>query len=457
MTGSLLISGGRVIDPASGRDAQGDVLVLDGRISAVAPGGALSGPEGTPVFGASGLVVAPGFVDLHTHLREPGFEEKETIATGTLAAARGGFTTVCCMPNTDPAIDSRATVEFVLEQARSQGAVRVLPIAAATRGRDGKRLVEMGELAAAGVAGFSDDGGPIEDAHIMRAALTYTVPLGLPIMDHCEVRTLAAGVMHEGRVSTRLGLQGIPSASEEAMVSRNILLSELTGGHAHMCHLSTAGSVALVREAKARGLKVTAEVTPHHLTLTHDWVAGETGPGLSRPLLEGDALRAYDTNTKVNPPLRDRADVEALIDGLRDGVIDAIATDHAPHCLEDKVCAFDEAAFGISGIETALGSVLSLVHDGRITLPDLVDRLTAGPARVLQRSAPGLGILKAGGPADITVFDPDLEWTVEAARLASKGKNSPLAGTTLKGRPVLTLYGGRIVHDDRLEAAPNAR
>ena len=446
MSGSMLIRGGWIIDPGQGVDAVGDLLVLEGKVAEVGKAaGGLAAPEGTPVLEAQGLVVTPGFVDLHCHLREPGFEDKETIATGTRAAALGGFTTLCCMPNTEPAIDTRAMVEFVLERARLEGAVRVLPVAAVSKGREGRQLVEMGELAEAGVVGFSDDGSPVADGKLMRNALTYSQPLGLPVMDHCEDPALAGGVMHEGKVATRLGLRGVPAAAEESMVVRDILLAELTGGRAHIAHVSTAGAVELIRAAKEKGLPVTAEVTPHHLTLTHDWVAGDGGG------------YPYDTNTKVNPPLRAAADVEALIEALRLGIIDAIATDHAPHTTVDKLCPYDEAAFGISCIETAFGSVMSLVHQGRLDLPTLVHRLTWGPARLIDRNGMGLGSLTVGAPGDVTIFDPGLEWQVDVERFSSKGKNSPLHGQRLKGKVMATVFGGALAYDGRKEAAGRGR
>ena len=467
MSGSMLIRGGRIIDPDQGVDAVGDLLVLEGKVAGVGKAaGGLAAPEGTPALEARGLVVTPGFVDLHCHLREPGFEDKETIATGTRAAALGGFTTLCCMPNTDPAIDSRATVEFVLERARLEGAIRVLPVAAVTKGREGRQLVEMGELAGAGAVGFSDDGSPVVDGQVMRSALAYSRPLGLPIIDHCEDPALAGGVMHEGKIATRLGLRGVPAAAEESMVARDILLAELTGGHVHIAHVSTAGAVELIRAAKDKGLSVTAEVTPHHLTLTHDWVAGERSnltPGLRPPPLRrgvgagGEVGYPYDTNAKVNPPLREAADVEALIEGIRLGVIDAIATDHAPHTAVDKLCPFDEAAFGISCIETAFGSVMSLVHQGRLDLPTLVHRLTWGPARIIDRKGMGLGSLAVGAPGDVAIFNPNLEWQVDVGRFSSKGKNSPLHGRRLKGKVMATLFGGSLAYDGMKEAAGRGR
>jgi dihydroorotase len=409
---------------------------VDGRVAAVGPD---AGKDASQTIDARGLLVCPGFVDIHCHLREPGFEHKETIATGTLAAARGGFTTVCAMPNTEPPIDTAASVEFVLRAASAQGAVRVLPIGCVTRGRAGHELAGLAELAEAGAVAFSDDGAPVADAHLIRRALEYASMLDLPIIDHCEEPSLTGGgVMHEGWVATRLGLRGVPAAAEESMVARDIALAELTGSRVHLAHVSTAGSVDLIRQARARGLPVTAEVTPHHLALTHEAVLGasELPGGL-----------AYDTDAKVNPPLRTPRDAAACLDGLLDGSIDCVATDHAPHASEDKLCEFDGAAFGISGLETALGLCLTLVHEGRLELPTLIERLTAGPVRALglDRKIEGLGSLSAGAPGDVALIDPEAEWTVAPERFASKGRNTPLAGRTLRGRAVATVYGGKVV------------
>ncbi|MBI3743002.1 MAG: dihydroorotase [Chloroflexi bacterium] len=450
MSQPLLIRGGRVIDPAQQFDSVADVLIVNGRVAGVKRG--LAAPDGAQVIDAKGLIVTPGFIDLHCHLREPGQEEKETIATGTQAAARGGFTTVCCMPNTSPAIDTSSTVEYVLTQTRTGGSVRVLPIGAVTKGRGGKELTEMQELVDAGVVGFSDDGSPVTDAKIMRSALSYGRMLGVPVIDHCEDPKLAGGVMHEGHIATRLGLRGIPPAAEDVMVARDIALAELTGGHVHIAHLSTTGAVELVRRAKEKGLPVTAEATPHHLTLTDDLVAlgaGErAGAGGRWP---------YDTNTKVNPPLRSFEHAAAVVKGIVDGVIDAIATDHAPHTAVDKLCEYDCAAFGISGLETALGVALVLVHDGRLPLPALVERLTSGPARVLGSKAGGAGTLREGALGDVAIFDPGFQWTVDVNAFASKGKNSPLNGATLTGKVVATIYGGAIVYTDGERVKRNGR
>jgi dihydroorotase len=425
MSNTLTIRGGRILDPANKIDSIGDLAIADGRIAASAGGETID---------ATGLVVCPGFVDIHTHLREPGHEHKETIETGTLAAARGGFTTVCAMPNTEPPIDSAAMVDFVLRRASETGVVRVLPIACVTKGRAGTQLAELSELANAGAVAFSDDGSPVADAAVMRRALEYAGMLGVPVIEHCEDPALAAGgVMHEGWVSTRLGLRGVPAAAEETMVARNIALAEQTGTQVHLAHVSTAGSVDLVRHAKARGISVTAEVTPHHLALTHEAVL--TGPA------EGGALH-YDTNAKVNPPLRTAEDTAACVAGLIDGTIDCIATDHAPHAIQDKFCEFDHAAMGISGLETALALSLSVLN-----LETIVARLTIDPVRTLRldQELNGLGTLSVGAPGDVVLIDPNTEWTVEPELFASKGKNTPLTGKTLRGRVVATIAGGKVV------------
>ena len=467
---ALLIKGGRIIDPSQGIDRAGDLFVVEGRVAWVGEG-QLS-DSGYTTLNARGMVVAPGFIDLHCHLREPGFEDKETIATGTQAAARGGFTTVCCMPNTTPPIDTRATVEFIQRAARERGLVRVLPIGCITRGQRGEELAEMGELAACGVVAFSDDGRPVANPQLMRHALEYSSGFGLPIIDHCEEPALAeGGVMNEGWVATRLGLKGIPAAAEEVVVARDIALAALTKGRLHIAHVSTAGSVDLIRRAKDKGIAVTAEVTPHHLTLTQEWVIGhavelakpsEAALSLRCPEpaegSKGASLLAYDTNAKVNPPLRTREDIQALVRGLKEGVIDAIATDHAPHTLVDKLCEFDDAAFGISGLETALGGLMGLVESGELELSLLIEKLTAGPARILTGGDPAtlpardldaaIGTLKPGAPGDVTVFDPRAEWAVDPATFASKGKNTPLAGCRLRGKVMATVVGGKVVFRD---------
>jgi dihydroorotase len=429
----LIIRGGRVIDPANGVDAIADVVIRDGLVAEVAkPGGKHQGES----IDASGLVVCPGFVDIHTHLREPGFEHKETIETGSLAAVHGGFTTVCAMPNTEPPTDSAAAVEYVLRAAERSAVVRVLPIGCVTRGRAGRELADLAELAAAGCVAFSDDGAPV-GAALMRRALEYASMLGLPVIDHPEDEALAAGgVMHEGWVATRLGLRGVPAAAEEAAVARDIAIAESTRGRLHLAHVSTAASVELVRTAKARGIAVTAEVTPHHLALTHDAVLMGAA--------EGGGL-AYDTNAKVNPPLRTLEDAAACVAGLVDGTLDCIATDHAPHAIQDKLCEFDAAAMGISGLETALALSLTVV-----TLETAITSLTTGPVRALglDQRIPGLGTLAPGAPGDVVIIDPAAEWTVDPAEFASKGKNTPLEGRALHGRVVATVHAGKAVLAD---------
>jgi dihydroorotase len=434
-----------VIDPGSGVDKITDVTISEGLVASVGA----SSDRGGQTIDATGLVVAPGFVDIHTHLREPGFEHKETIETGTAAAARGGFTTVCAMPNTEPPTDSAAAVGFITRRAAETGVVRVLPIACATRRREGHELVDMAELTEAGAVAFSDDGSPVADAALMRRALEYAGMLARPIIDHCEDPALAAGgVMHEGWVSTRLGLKGVPAAAEETMVARDIALAEQTGARVHLAHVSTAGSVEMVRQAKARGVPVTAEVTPHHLTLTHETVltgGDETSRGGGVATATRTKL-AYETNAKVNPPLRTLEDIEACVTGAIDGTIDCIATDHAPHAIQDKLCEFDNAAFGISGLETALGLCLE-----RLPIETVIKRLTIAPTAVLGlgERVHGCGLLGVGGVGDVTIIDPDAEWTVEPTAFASKGRNTPLAGRTLRGRVVATIVGGKMVFDGR--------
>ncbi|HEX5939891.1 MAG TPA: dihydroorotase [Dehalococcoidia bacterium] len=441
----LLIRGGRVIDPANGVDEMRDVLIEDGRI---ASSGRELKVDGAQSIDATGLVVAPGFVDLHCHLREPGQEHKETIRSGAEAAARGGFTTICAMPNTTPIIDNSGLIESVLERAR-EAPVRVLPIGAVTRGSMGQELADLAEMSATGAVAFSDDGKPLADAGLMRRALEYSLALGRPIIDHCEDPSLSrGGVMNEGWVSVRLGLAGAPAQAEESAVARNIQLAELTGASLHLAHVSTRGSVDLVRQAKEKGLRVTGEATPHHLTLSEELVLGE-------PHELGEKAHAFNTLAKVNPPLRSQSDVTACVEGLADGVIDSIATDHAPHATEDKLCEFDVAAFGISGFETAFGLVNSLVEAGGVSLPELIERLTAAPARALNldRAVPGIGVLNDGCPADLVILDPSERWLVEPETFASRGKNTPIAGRQLTGRVKATIADGRLVWSELKEAA----
>ncbi len=420
----VLIKGGRVIDPSQNRDEVADVLLLDGVVAEV--GNDIGTPDDAEVMDAVGKVVAPGFVDVHVHLREPGKEEAETIATGARSAAAGGFTGVCAMPNTDPVTDNQAAIGFVIKQAREAEAARVYPIGAISIGQRGERLAEFGSMISAGAVAVSDDGHPVVSSHLMRTALEYARTFDIPVANHCEEPTLAeGGVMHEGMVSTRLGLKGIPAAAEEIMVARDILLAELTGGHVHLCHMSTRGSVDLIRRGKDRGVNVTAEATPHHFTLTHD------------------ECSQYDTNTKMNPPLREAEDVDAIREAIADGTIDVIATDHAPHHYESKERDFDDAPFGITGLETALGlGMAELVAPATVTLPVLVRRLSADPARIF--GLPG-GSLVHGALGDVVVFDPDAKWTVTADGFVSRSQNSPFIGRDLVGRVERTFVGGRTV------------
>lgn len=436
MSERVLLRHVRVFEPGEGLSERPlDVLIADGVVAAV--GVELSADNASVVEG-SGCIAAPGFVDLHTHLREPGFEQKGTIATETLAALHGGFTTVCAMPNTDPATDSAPVVESLLERIARDACVRVLPIGCVSRGRAGASLAELAELAAAGCVAFSDDGNPVADARLMRHALELTGALGLPISEHSDDPVLnGGGSMHEGRVSERLGLPGQPAAAEIAAIARNIALCEATGGRLHVAHISTARGVELVAEAKGRGLPVTCEVTPSHLLLTEDAVAGD-----------GGAPR-YDTNARVNPPLRTESDRRALLQGLEAGVIDAIATDHAPHAIEDKLCEFDDAAPGISVLDTALGSLLVLVERGELRLETVLERLTGGPATAfnLGGRTPGIGTLQRGVAGDVVLFDPAARWTVDVARMHSKGKNTPLLGRELAGEVAAVVYRGSLVFE----------
>ena len=442
--GKTVIKGGRILDPAQGVDMVGDLLIGGGRVVAVER--SIVASEDARVIDAAGMVVSPGFIDLHCHLRDPGLEYKETIGSGTRAAAKGGFTTVCAMPNTEPTMHTRPTVEYVLEKARTEGAVRVLPIGCVTKGSLGKELSEMAELAEAGCIGFSDDGRPVVDSYIMRQALSYASGLGLPVINHCETPDLfRGGHMNEGWVSNRLGVQGAPNSAEETMAARDISMAELTGGHIHLAHISTAGTLDLVRRAKEAGIRATCEVTPHHLTLTDERVMGGQGGSPYAPLGE----EAYDTYAKVNPPLRARLDMSAMVVGLAEGVIDIIATDHAPHGRVEKMCTFEDAEMGISVLETALGSALSLVHAGYVGLELVVEKLSSTPASLLGRS--DIGTLRPGCEADVTIFDPDAAWVVDTEAFVSKGKNSPLHGATLRGRVEMTLFGGELAfQDDKL-------
>ncbi len=428
---SLLIQEGHIIDPDQGIDEIGSVLISKGKVARISTGKPIPPQSGYATLPAEGMIVCPGFIDLHCHLRQPGFEEKETIATGSQAAARDGFTTICCMPNTKPPLDNGFTISHVNSLASSQGVVRVLPIGCISKERKGEELAPMPEMASCGVIAFSDDGSPVMRTDLMCRALEHARKLGLPIIDHCEDTILTeGGMINEGIISSQLNLKGIPEAAEEIMVSRDLFLAHLTGGRLHIAHVSTAFSVELIRRAKNKGVRVTAEVTPHHLTLTEEKALG------------------YNTNAKVNPPLRTKQDIQALIQGLKENVIDVIATDHAPHTEADKSAAFAEAPFGISGLETALGSLMTLVHGGQLTLTALISKLTCQPAKIIGGKYEKLGSLKVGTPADITIFDPDKEWVVDTRDFASKGKNTPLAGSTLKGKVMATISQGKMVYKD---------
>ncbi len=422
----LLLRGGRIVDPSTGRDEVGDVLLRDGQIADA--GGRLGAPDGAIELDCSGAMVCPGFIDVHCHLREPGREDVETVATGARAAAAGGFTAVCAMPNTDPVTDNQAAVGFIARQAQRASAARVYPIGAVTVGQRGEALAEFGEMIAAGAVAVSDDGRPVASAHIMRTALEYARTFNVPVIDHCEEPTLAKGwAMHEGLVGSRMGLKGLPAEAEEIMVIRDILLARLTGGHVHLAHMSTRGSVELIRWGKDRGINVTAEVCPHHLSLTED------------------AVEHYNTNAKMSPPLRTLADVEALQDAVVDGTIDLIATDHAPHHYDEKEREFADAPNGIVGLETALGVVTTtLLASGMLDISTLVDRMSVSPARIF--GLPG-GTLRSGSIADVTVFDAGRRWTVNPERFLSKGRNTPYAGRALTGMARYTIVGGRVIHD----------
>jgi len=422
----IRLVGGRIIDPAVGRDEVGDVLIEDDRL---VEGRA---PNGETVIDVSGFVVAPGFVDLHCHLREPGFEDAETIATGTRAAAAGGFTTVCALADTRPSTDTGSDVEALLVQAQRDAVVRVLPLGTTTKQRDGRELSEMADMAAVGAVAFSDDGRAIRSASLMRHALEYSLLVERPISSHAEDADLAeGGVMHEGPLATVLGLRGIPREAEEIAVARDLALARLTGGRLHLAHLSTAGAVDQIRRAKAAGVRVTAEVAPHNLVLSEAAVAD----------------RPYDTNARTDPPLRSADDARALLEGLRDGTIDCIVSDHSPRRWVDKACEFDQALPGISGLETAFGLLMRLVHNGTLSLAELIGALTRRPSQAWDLP---YGTLAPGAPADVVVLDPDQAWVVDPERFLSKGKNSPLGGQTLRGTVLLTVAAGRIAYRNGL-------
>lgn len=431
MTRPLVIRGGRVIDPSRGYDRAADVLLVEGRVEAVGSG--LGTPDGAEILDAAGKVVCPGLVDVHVHLREPGGEHKETIATGSRAAVAGGFTAICSMPNTDPPIDDPAAVGFVRAAGMRAGHARVHPLGAVSVGLAGERLAPLGEMVEAGAVGVTDDGRPVWDSGLMRLALEYGRSFGIPVASHCEVPELSrGGSMNEGVVSTRLGLTGIPGAAEDAMIARDLFLAELTGGRLHVQHVSTRRGAELIRAAKARGVAVTAEGTPHHFSLTDEAVEG------------------YRTHAKVNPPLRSESDRLAVLEAVADGTLDCIATDHAPHHYDEKEQAFDDAPFGLIGLETALGVAISyLVRDEHLALPDLIHRMSTGPALAFGLEA---GTLAVGAPADVTVLDPVATWTVDPRTFRSRSRNTPFDGWELTGRAVATVVGGAVVF--RLEEWP---
>jgi dihydroorotase len=429
----LVIKGGRVVDPSASIDGTYNIYVMGGRIASVKAVDSddtelAAGAPDLDIIDASGLLVVPGLVDIHTHLREPGHEYKETILSGAEAAAAGGFTTILCMANTVPVNDNQSVTRYILKKAED-AVVNVRPVGALSAGLRGERITEMADLSGAGCAAVSDDGMPVVNAGLMRRALEYSKVFALPVITHAEDPALACGgVMNEGEVSTRLGLGGVPNVAEDAMVARDIMLAELTGGRLHIAHVSTRGAVELVRAAKARGVNVTAEATPHHLVLTEARVAG------------------YDTDARMNPPLRTSEDVRALVEGVNDGTIDAIATDHAPQSVIEKDVEFNAAANGVIGLETAFSIVYSLVLDGTLDLKRALEAMTTGPARAMNLDR---GTLKVGAPADITLIDLDRQWTVDPAKFKSKSRNTPFAGMKLKGRAVLTIVDGRTVYENR--------
>jgi dihydroorotase len=424
---NLLIRNARLIDPAHRRDEVTDVLIENGKVSRIGPSLKSDGPKSeTPIIDGTDKWLVPGFVDIHVHLREPGFEYKETIRTGTEAAAAGGFTSVCCMPNTYPVNDNQAVTRLIRERARQEGRVHVYPIGAITKGSEGEELSEIGDLVEAGCVAITDDGKPVMNSEVMRRAMEYALAFDLTVIDHCEDEHLMkGGVMNEGAVSMELGLKGIPAAAEEVMVARNLILAELTGSRLHLAHISTAGSVRLVRDAKGRGVRVTAETCPHYFSLTEE------------------AVRGYNTDAKMNPPLRTHQDRDAIRQALKDGTIDVIATDHAPHSEDEKNREFDRAPFGIVGLETAFPLILTLVDEGLLSVEEALAKLTVHPARVMRLNKGHLGI---GADADLCLIDPRAAWTVDPRRFWSKGRNSPFSGWEMKGLVSMTIVDGRVVY-----------
>lgn len=419
---NLLIKGGRVIDPSQNLDDALDVLVENGVVKEI--GKSLTAPSDAKIIDASGKYVVPGLIDMHVHLRDPGLEYKEDIVSGTRAAVSGGFTSVCCMPNTKPTIDNKAVASYIINKAKTEGSCNVFPVGSITYGLSGDRMAEMGELKESGCVAVSDDGKPVTNSELMRRSLQYAAGIGIMVISHAEeLELVGEGVMNEGFTSTELGLKGIPSVAEDIATSRDIMLAEYTGTPIHIAHVSTKGSVRIIREAKARGVRVTCETAPHYFTLTDD------------------AVRGYNTNAKMNPPLRGAEDVAAIKEGLRDGTIDCIATDHAPHHIDEKDVEFNVAMNGIVGLETSLPLSLKLVEDGILTLNQLVEKMSCNPSYLLNLER---GTLKAGTVADITVIDPSLEWVVEADKLASKSKNSPWLGQNMKGAAVSTIVAGNL-------------
>jgi dihydroorotase len=453
---SLLLTGGRVIDPANRLDQTGDLLITNGKIAAIGSNAAKQAPTDTVRLKVEGFIVCPGLIDLHVHLREPGQTAKETIATGTAAAARGGFTSVVCMPNTSPTIDNSGTVALIHERAAKQGVVNVFVAGAITKGIAGEELAPIGSLKRAGVVAITDDGHCVQNNEMMRRAMEYAKMFDLPVMDHCQDYSLVTdGVMHEGYWSTSLGLRGWPAAGEEMIVARNILLAEMTGARVHCQHISAAGSVKLLREAKCRGVPISGEACPHHFTLTDVAIAGSEkfwqtdGKEISGRDSERPIWPAYDTNFKMNPPLRSASDREAILEGIVDGTLEIICSDHAPHCDYEKEVEFDSAPFGITGLETELAlSLMQLVHSKRLGLPEVIAKFTVGPARLLGLAK---GTLSIGADADVTVFDVDHEWVFDKSASASKSENSPFDGWWLKGKVVTTIVGGRKVWAEEVE------